>query len=341
MSVGFLKRLRIIHPHATFHLVCQAQIGIGNLFLKLNLVNKVHEVRKKNQASYQKVLNQLNSLHFKAIYCLHQSFRSACFVHKLKSKRKIGFQKWWNFWVFHERVSYNKSLPEPLRQMSLLSVVDPEIKKSFKPLLSQNCTSDAMSEELRQTALDGLSLSLKSFLLKKEGEIKKERIIFMAPGSLWPTKRWTNEGFIQLGQRLSKEKWLVFLVGSSKEQEELQHLSDNIPGSQNWAGKTDLYQTLCLFLKGSALIAHDSGASHLATLVELPTVSLFGPTVLKFGWRPWQKNSIVVEKKLPCRPCSKHGPIICPLGTHDCMKSIQEKEVYNALMSLLSIESSL
>jgi heptosyltransferase-2 len=76
----------------------------------------------------------------------------------------------------------------------------------------------------------------------------------------------------------------------------------------------------------------------LAALVSAPTVGIFGPTILEFGFRPWNSNAIVVEthKQLTCRPCGKHGPQVCPVGTHECMESINVETVWKAGQILLS-----
>jgi heptosyltransferase-2 len=86
------------------------------------------------------------------------------------------------------------------------------------------------------------------------------------------------------------------------------------------------------------VVTNDSAGQHLAALAGTKTVSVFGPTVLPFGFRPWNSQAIVVERfGLSCRPCGKHGPMKCPIGTHECMKSIRSNEVYQACERLLSI----
>jgi heptosyltransferase-2 len=65
-------------------------------------------------------------------------------------------------------------------------------------------------------------------------------------------------------------------------------------------------------------------------------VVIYGPTVLEFGFRPWQDHVSVVEKLgLPCRPCGKHGHNKCPIKTHVCMKEISPHEVFERLQGVL------
>lgn len=335
LLVPVLKRLRALEPKACLYLVCRIGVGIGDLLLKCELVDKIYEVKKGDRASYKNVLNRLQAFYFERVFCFHHSFRTAAFISQLKAKKKIGFKSFWNFWTFDLRFPYYKRLSEPLRALTLLSEKDEETRNNIDKLLRDKTSHCPWRTEDKNEIPPWASACLKSFLLKKEGEHQKEKIIFVAPGAGHKMRRWTQNGFLNLSALLIKKGWKVHFIGAPSEREQIQTFLDAVPGTKNWAGQTSLYETLLLFLRGSGLVAHDSGAAHLAALVGLPTVSIFGPTALKWGYRPWQNNSIVLQKNLPCRPCYPHGPDVCPLNTHDCMKSIQAQEVYQALMSVV------
>ena len=66
---------------------------------------------------------------------------------------------------------------------------------------------------------------------------------------------------------------------------------------------------------------------HMATAVGTPVVALFGPTVRQFGFFPYRARALVLERELPCRPCSYHGGPACPLGHHRCLRDISPDEV--------------
>jgi heptosyltransferase-2 len=61
-------------------------------------------------------------------------------------------------------------------------------------------------------------------------------------------------------------------------------------------------------------------------------VALFGPTIPGFGFGPVGAEDTVVELEgLDCRPCSKHGPQVCPLGHHRCMRELSVERVIRAI----------
>jgi heptosyltransferase-2 len=62
-------------------------------------------------------------------------------------------------------------------------------------------------------------------------------------------------------------------------------------------------------------------------------VAIFGPTVPAFGYGPVNPGDLIAEIALACRPCSLHGPQVCPLGHHNCMKG-QAAEAIKAQVEL-------
>jgi len=165
--------------------------------------------------------------------------------------------------------------------------------------------------------------------------VTDQPMVFIAPGSVWPTKKWTLNGFTELASELKRKHFLVILIGSPQESELCQKIADNVSGTVNLAGKTSLFESAWLLQRGQLLIANDSGASHLAAVVGLPTIAIFGPTTSQFGYRPWQNKAMVVEADLACRPCGVHGGEFCPIGTHDCMQIITAQDVLLAVKELI------
>ena len=78
----------------------------------------------------------------------------------------------------------------------------------------------------------------------------------------------------------------------------------------------------------------------VAAIVVLPVVAVFGPTVPGFGFGPRGPNDRVVEHpSLACRPCSAHGPQVCPLGHHRCMRDLSVETVAAAVEAVLGAEA--
>jgi heptosyltransferase-2 len=74
---------------------------------------------------------------------------------------------------------------------------------------------------------------------------------------------------------------------------------------------------------------------HIAAALEIPTVALFCATTPDLGFYPYSSNAVVLQKDLPCRPCSSHGGRRCPLVTEDCIRLIRPEHVLRAVEKLL------
>jgi ADP-heptose:LPS heptosyltransferase len=157
---------------------------------------------------------------------------------------------------------------------------------------------------------------------------------FLFPGSVWATKRWSEEGFIDVARRLQGDGYEIHWMGSNGEAELCERLRGQVPGTFSHAGRLSLTESFLALSGGRLLISNDSGSMHLGSMAGIPTVAVFGPTVLEIGYRPWQQQAIVVQKALSCRPCGKHGHDRCPLGHHRCMLTITGEEVFTNARAL-------
>ena len=97
---------------------------------------------------------------------------------------------------------------------------------------------------------------------------------------------------------------------------------------------SSLRESAALLASCRVLVTGDSGPMHLATAVGTPVVALFGPTTREWGFFPAGPRDRVLERDLPCRPCSLHGKKACPCGG-ECLASISPEEVFRQLQDFL------
>lgn len=332
-------------------MVCRK--GFGDFFLKTKLVDEIFEIEKGNSDSYQNILNQLESQKVDYLISPHESMRTVLFCTKINAQHKVGFKKAWNFLVYPESVKRNLKLPDPLRQISLLAQYDQELKRRLLEFETQEAPYAPDSEGHLSPSTDWASLSLRNAILELpevyEGLQKKfslrgfseGRAVLLFPGSVWATKRWTETGFVKVGQALQSQGFEVYIMGGPGEEALAEKICAEIPGAHSLAGKTKVIESAQLIARAALVIGNDSASTHLAAVCETPLLAIFGPTVLEFGYRPWSQRSYVVQKQgLSCRPCGKHGHHVCPLGTHECMKSISPEEVLQKVGFILRPHNS-
>ena len=165
-------------------------------------------------------------------------------------------------------------------------------------------------------------------------DIKRE-VICMFPGAsikerLWPIDRWSN-----VADDLWKMGRQPIIIGGRSEINISQEIMDVAKTPiRNLCGKLSLSETTALFDRSRLLISTDSGILHIGAMCNIPTVSLFGPGIVD-KWGPKGDKHRIINKKLPCSPCTKFGTTPpCP-NNMACMMEISSEEVLGASKGLL------
>lgn len=158
--------------------------------------------------------------------------------------------------------------------------------------------------------------------------------VVLAPGARWATKRWP--WFAELAARLTIP---IVVIGGAEDGA----LSEAIVGAaarggvHSAAGQLTLRESAAIIERSALVVCNDSVALHLASALGRPAVALFGPTATRFGFGPAGPEGLVLEHpSLPCRPCSAHGPAVCPLGHHRCMRELGTDAVAAAVVARLA-----
>ena len=163
-----------------------------------------------------------------------------------------------------------------------------------------------------------------------------EPLIALAPGSVWATKRWPYYSELAGEGELNAR---IAIIGSTADAE-LAAAIERVAGSRtiDATGKLSLLASAELIGRATVLVTNDSAPLHLASAMGTPTVAVFGPTVLEFGFGPLAARSIVLGvTSLACRPCDRHGPQRCPLGHWRCMREITPRQVADAVHELVAL----
>lgn len=158
--------------------------------------------------------------------------------------------------------------------------------------------------------------------------------ICLVPSAAYELKRWPIEYWQQLIQ-LNPDKKFVVLAGATDDFTEKLTPNANI---LNLTGKTDLLTSAAIIEKAQMTITNDTGLLHFSEQLGKPTIALMGPAPFGFPSRP---TTIIFERELACRPCSKHGQGPCTNPNfQECLRSISPLEVstkMNALIHDLSL----
>jgi heptosyltransferase-2 len=274
--------------------------------------------RQRGVAALWRMAARLKQEQYDLALVPHRSLRSALLVWLAKIPQRIGFDRNTGAWLFTTRVPYRQK-HEVERNLDLLHVL-----KGASSIPSPKIIWDGTDTQI-----------VDSFW---GDNIKGKWFCALAPGSVWATKRWPAERFIELARRLIAETGArIYLIGGQSDAEVCSCLEREIgEACTNTAGKLTLRQSAALLDRCQILVSNDSAPTHLGVATRCKVITIFGPTVPAFGFAPFGDGHAVVEKNLSCRPCSSHGSRSCPLGTHACMWEIGVDEVLQRIKMVTS-----
>jgi len=251
----------------------------------------------------------------------HRSLRSAAVVALSGIPLRIGFDVSAGSFLFSKTVRYEKNLHEIERNLRFAETLGITIPK--KELPSVYPSAEDMG------AVD-------RFFLEMHLE-PNAKLIAIAPGSVWNTKRWLTDRFSELVKKISSAGMKTVLVGGGDDEGLCKQITAGSQGSDVYAaaGRFTLLQSAELLRRCDALVSNDSAPMHLAVAVRTPVIAVFGATVPSFGFAPYGEKDVVVQTEgLACRPCSIHGGDKCPIGTFDCMVNISAEMVFAKVVQL-------
>lgn len=158
--------------------------------------------------------------------------------------------------------------------------------------------------------------------------------IALCPGAEYgPAKRWLPERFAAAAAAVSAKhrvQWLLFGTANDAAAGEVvatalgKHCLNRI-------GQTSLDELIAELRTCRLLLTNDTGTMHLAALLGLPTVSIFGSTEPRMTG-PLGAFHIVLRHHVECSPCFLRE---CPIDFR-CMKAVSVEEVTAAVLSVLA-----
>ena len=159
-------------------------------------------------------------------------------------------------------------------------------------------------------------------------------IVGIHPGAFYgDAKTWPPQLFSELIRKLAREDDLRTLVmGGPGEAALAAEICAGAEGAAvNVAGRDSLSTLPGVLSRLSVFVSGDTGPLHVASLVGVPTVSLFGPTD-PLRTAPRGPHHSTIRRVLDCSPCFART---CPLGHHRCMADISPEEVAGEVRGLI------
>ena len=267
-----------------------------------NLIKIIKEIRERK---YDQVINL-------------QRFATTGLITTLsKGKQKIGFDKNPFSFFFNTKVNHiigdkNHTIHETDRNSLLIEGLTDKTKYPVK---------------LYPSIEDNESVK----------EYKKNNYICIAPASVWFTKQFPLEKWVEFTSSIISNYNILLLGGKSDnkfcniiiEKVNSTGLKSEAKNIWNLAGKLSFLQTAALMKDAKMNYTNDSAPLHIASAVNANVSAIFCSTIPAFGFGPLSEKSFVIEtdENLKCRPCGLHGYTECPEKHFKCALNIKTEQL--------------
>ena len=318
LSTALISKVKEKYPDSDIYYLTTP---LGKEILKNNPKIKeiiVYDKRGKDKGfgAFISFVRKIRKLKIDVCLTPHRYLRSSILTLMSGASIRVGYDIASLPFVFNKKIKYDKTKHEVEK---LLSFIDDSSKRY---------ELEMYPSEKEKIKIDTI---LKNFSQNK-------KIILIAPGSKWFTKRWPEEYFKTLIQNLVKRDDLLIVITGGKEEKEIElNLDSKV---LDLRGEITLLELAELTKRAILVISNDSAPIHITSAFpNTRVVGIFGPTVKEFGFFPWSQNSKVFEiNGLYCRPCAIHGGNSCSEKHFRCMREITpdliENEIYNYIASI-------
>lgn len=219
-------------------------------------------------------------------------------------------------------------------------------KKNFTPLIERYADTwrragllSAVSLDTNKTFIQPAEYIEQQIPRKNEGE----KWIAIAPFSQHKGKNWPIHYFAELMEKIleSAPKSTLFLVGGRAEEVLWQDVLPRSSRVHSLASYSFEVQ-FAYFKQFDVLVCLDSSNLHLANMMQVPTLSIWGATHPSLGYAPFSlvENRIVQDNTLDCRPCSTYGKTRCHRGDFACLYQISPNQVWEELKGMIDLSKT-
>jgi ADP-heptose:LPS heptosyltransferase len=311
-----LRSLRGHFPQSEIHLLVPAEIA--PLFQHLPWLTRVWAMpRRRGRASLREtwpVIRALRREHFDRSVDFASNDRGAIVSFLTGARQRLGWAECGGFWG--RQLCYNQRVAPP-------GEVQHESARLTHLLSAWGIVSSSLEPEIR--ADPALSVLAEKFL--------PERTILCHVASSQPKKEWPLRCWAEF-YRLTVAAGLrvAFTTATGKrEQSLMDELKKLAPDAPVLPAISELPLFLAVVNRAAVFISGDTGPLHFAAGLEVPTISLFGPSS-SAKWAPFGSH----HRALNGGPCGCDGHSSVCHGANHCLAAISPGTVFAALRDMLA-----
>lgn len=315
LATSILENLHSAFPNISIDFLLRK--GNETLFEQHPYINKIW-IWNKKEKKYKnlfKIIRSIRKERYDIVINAQRYFASGLITALSAAKYTVGFNKNPLSFIFNKKIKHtindnNEFVHEAKRNVQLITEIT-HINDFQIKLYPNNKDFEAVQQ------------------------YKNAPYICIAPTSVWFTKQYPAEKWIEFLNHSVTKQYKVFLIGAPNDQSNCDALIEQSTHKNitNLCGKLSFLSS-CALLKDSVMnYVNDSAPLHMASAVNASVTAIFCSTIPAFGFGPLSEKSLIVEtkEKLKCRPCGLHGYKSCPEKNFSCAHKIKLEQLLQPL----------
>jgi len=266
-------------------------------------IDNIHKLKlKDNKLAFLKEYKKLKKLKNYDLVIDLQGLIKSAIVSRILSKNVIGFDK--------------NSLREPFAAKFY--------KKSFAISYETNVIIRNITLTCRALDIEMPDIKNKKPFLHTKHKSDFHPTLLIIVGSSWDSKVYPKEHFVSIIKALQVETFIAW--GNATEKENANFICENT--SAKLLPKLNLEELKSVIINSSLVIGGDSGPTHMAWALNIPSITIFGPT-------PSKRNTLEtdINKTISCGKNVDANK----LNKNDfCIKNIDPKKITTLSKELLA-----
>jgi heptosyltransferase-2 len=288
---------------------------------------------KAGKGDFFELAARLRAAKFDAAVLLPNSFKAALICRMAKIKQVVGYDRDGRGFLLSDRLlapkENGKFVPSPIiryylglanymgagaRDLTMELFVTPAERRDAEAVLVRG----GLAADLDRPASQG-----------------KPPLVLLNPGANYgAAKLWKAEYFAELADRLMGELGATVLISAAPKErpivEQVKRFMKRAPVDLSNKG-VDLGSLKEIVRRCDLMVTNDTGPRHVAAAMNVPVVTIFGPTHPEWTEIYYPKERQVAVKVF-CGPCQKKT---CPLD-HRCITRVTPNMVWDASVALLN-----
>ncbi len=331
LTLPMIYHLKKKFPNAKIDVVVRPESSeIKFLLPSIDEVILLDKSREKIKNTMQ-LIKKLKKSEYDLLISPHRSFRTSMISYLSKIPITVGFDIASASFLYSKRVKYSSSKHEIERNLDLIKdflgdynlPLHSVVVAGWKEKIPLNLVPYIKNEKFNSWIKD------------------EEKIIAIAPGTVWNTKKYPEEYFAILIRDLLKQNIEIILLGSNKDRITTQKILSLTEGSNSksiidFSGELNVSESISVIDKCKVLVCNDSAPTHMGLFTNCKVLTIYGSTIPEFGFYPYRDEDAIIQiEKLYCKPCGIHGRRFCPEIHFRCMYDLKPEYVLKKILEMI------